>query len=109
MWHSCIYTVSVLTHDGELGAGDVRPTDHSVVSLVGRLAFLDFQQVAVAADADVVLVAGVQFLGAFVPGQSDLWVVDLDLTLEHCLFVGEDGLIGDVLHHSDGLPEGQES
>ena len=100
---------TVLTHDGELSAGDVRPTDHPVVALVGRLAFLDFQQVAVTGDADVILVTGVQFLSALVPGQSDLWVVDLDFTLQHCVFVGFDGLITDILHHSDRLPEGQEN
>lgn len=83
------------------------PTDHPVVALVGRLALLDLQQVAVATDADVVLVTSVQFLCAFVPGQGDLWVVDLDLALEHCLLVGEDGLIRDVLHHGDGLQEKQ--
>lgn len=106
---SCRCAVSALTRDGELGAGDVRPTDHPVVALVGRLAVLDLEQVAVAADADVVLVVGVQFLGALVPGQGDLWVVDLDLALKHRHLVGEDGLIGDVLHHGDGLQEGQEN
>lgn len=86
----------------------MRPTDHPVVALVGRLAPLDLEQVAVATDADVILVAGVQFLGALVPGQGDLWVVDLDLTLKYRLLVGKDGLIGDVLHHSDRLQERQE-
>lgn len=95
----------VPTHDGELGAGDVRPADHPVVALVGCLALLDPEQVAVAADADVILVAAAQFLGALVPGQSDLWVVDLDLALKHRLLVDEDGLIGDVCHHGDGLHE----
>ena len=87
----------------------MRPTDHPVVALVGRLALLDLEQVAVATDADVVLVTAVQFLRALVPGQGDLWVVDLDLALELRLLVGEDGLIGDVLHHSDGLQERQET
>lgn len=58
---------------------------------------------AVTDDADVVLVAGVQFLGTLVPRQGDLWVVDFDLTLKHCVVVGEDRLIRDVLHHSDRL------
>lgn len=102
-------TASALTHYGELGAGDMRPTDHPVVALVRRLAVLDLEQVAVTADADVVLIAGVQFLCALVPGQGDLWVVDLDLTLEHCFIVGEDGLIRDVLHHGDRLQEQQEN
>lgn len=83
----------ILTHDGELGAGDVRSTDHPVVALVGRLALLDLQQVSVTTDADVILVAGVQFLGSLVPGQGDFWVVDLDLALEQRLFVGEHTLI----------------
>lgn len=96
-------TASVLTHDGELSARDVWSTDHTIVALVRRLAILDLEQVAVTTDANVVLVAGVQFLGALVPRQSDLWVVDLDLTLEHCVIVGEDGLIGDVLHHGHRL------
>lgn len=99
----------VLTRDGELGTGDVRPADHPVVALVRRLALLDLEQVAVSTDADVVLLVGVQFLGAFVPGQGDFWVVDLDLALKHRLLVGEDGLIGDVLHHGDGLQERQKS
>lgn len=81
----------------------MRPTDHPVVALVGHLTPLDLEQVAVAADADVVLVGGVQFLGALVPGQGNLWVVDLDLALKHRLLVGEDGLIRDVPHHGDGL------
>lgn len=99
--------MSVLTHDGELGAGDVRPTDHPVVALVGRLAPLDLEQVAVTTDADVVLVVGVQFLGALVPRQGDLRVVDLDLALKHRIFVSEDGLIRDVAHHGDRLKERQ--
>lgn len=78
-------------------------TDHSVVALVRQLALLDLEEVAITADADVILVAGVQFLCALVPGQGDLWVVDFDLALEQCLLVGEDGLIEDVLHHGDRL------
>jgi len=95
--------LSVLTRDGELGAGDVRPTHHPVVALVGRLAPLDPEQVAVTADADVVLIAAVQLLRALVPGHRDLGVVDLDLALEQRVLVGEDGLVGDVLHYSDRL------
>lgn len=85
----------------------MRPTDHSVVALVRRLALLDLEQVAVSADADVVLVTDVQFLGALVPGQADLLVIDLHLALKLCRFVGEDGLVGDVLHHGDGLQQEQ--
>lgn len=68
-------------------------THHPVVALISGLAVLDLQQVAVATDADVILSACVQFLSPLVPGQGDLWVVDLDLTLKHCLLVDEDGLI----------------
>lgn len=93
----------VLTHDGELGAGDVWSTHHPVVALVRQLTLLDSEQVAVAADADVIFVPGVQLLRSLVPGQRDLWVVDLDLALEHRVLIGEDRLVGDVLHYSDGL------
>lgn len=99
----CVCVRVGLTHDGELGAGDVWPTDHPVVALVSRLAALDLQQVALSTDADVVLVAAFQLLGALVPGQGDLRVVDLHLALKHRLLVGGDGHIGDVLHHGDGL------
>lgn len=81
----------------------MRPTDHTVVALVSGLAVLDLQHMAVASDADVVLVAAVQLLRALVPGQGDLWVVDLDLTLKHGVLVGEGALVGDVIHHSDRL------
>lgn len=101
--------MSVLTRDGELGAGDVRPTHHPVVALVGRLAPFDLEQVAVAADADVVFVVCVKLLRALVPGQRDLWVVDLDLAFKHRLFVGEDGLVGDVLHYGDRLQTQQDN
>lgn len=58
---------------------------------------------AVAHAADVILVAVVQFLGAFVPGESDLWVVDADSAFEGGTFVLSCCLVADVLHHSDGL------
>lgn len=95
----------LLTHDGELGAGDVGPTHQPVVALVRCLALLDPEQVALTADTDVILVAAAQLLGALVPGQRDLWVVDLDLALKLCLFVHEDRLIGYVGYHSDRLQE----
>lgn len=101
--------MSALTCDGELGAGDVWSTHHPVVPLVGRLTFFDLEQVAVANDADVVFVVCVQLLRALVPRQRDLWVVDLYLALKYCLFVGEDGLVGDVLHYGDRLQAQQDS
>lgn len=95
----------ILTRHSELGAGYVGPTDHPVVALVRRLALLDPEQVAITADADVVLITGVEFLRALVPGQRDLGVVDLDLALEHRLVISEDTLISDVLHHSHRLQQ----
>lgn len=58
---------------------------------------------AVAHVADVVLVAVVQLLGAFVPGESDLWVVDSDLTLKGGALVLSGHLVTDVLRNRDGL------
>lgn len=95
----------ILTHNGELGARDVGSTHHPVVALVGHLAPPDLEDVAVPTDADVVLVAAVKFLGALVPGQSDLWVVDGDLTLEFCLLASKDGLVGNITQHGYGLWE----
>lgn len=60
---------------------------------------------AVPAHADVVLVAAVKFLGALVPGESDLWVVDGDLTPEFCLLAGKDGLVRNITQHGYGLWE----
>lgn len=76
-----------LTSNGELGAGDVRSTHHPVVALVCDLATLNFQQMALSTHTDVVLEAGVQFLGALVPGQHDFGVVDLHLTFKQSLLV----------------------
>lgn len=95
----------ILTFYGELSAGDVGSTHHPVVALVGHLAPPDLEEVAVPTDADVVLVAAVEFLGALVPGQSDLWVVDGDLTLEFRLLAGKDGLVGNITQHGYGLWE----
>lgn len=81
----------------------MRPTHHAVVALVFHLAVLDFQVVAVPHTADVILVTLVQFLGALVPGESDLWVVDLNLALKGGTLVLSDGLVRDVLHHRDRL------
>lgn len=97
--HAGRFNARTLTCDGELGVGDVRATHHPVTALIFGMAVLDFQAVAVAHAADVILVAVVQFLGTFVPGQSDLRVVDLDLALEGGGLVLRRRLISDVLHH----------
>lgn len=87
----------------------MRPADHPVVALVRHLALLNLEQVSVTTNADVVFFSGLQFLGALVPGQGDLWEVDLDLALKDHLLAGEDGLVRDVPHHSDGLQEQQQN
>ncbi len=92
-----------LTCDAELGVGDVRTTHHAVVALIFDLAVLDLQIMTVAHAADVVLVAVVQFLGALVPGERDLWVVDSDLALKGGALVLSRCLVADVLHHRDRL------
>lgn len=92
-----------LTSDGELGVGDVRTADHAVVALIFHLAVLDLQIMAVTHAADVILVAVVQFLCALVPGQSDLWVIDSDLTLERGGLVLCTDLVTDVLDHRNRL------
>lgn len=81
----------------------MRTTHHAVVALIFDLAVVDLQIMAVAHAADAVLVTVVQFLGALVPGQSDLWVVDPDLALEGGTLVLSRRLVSDVLQHSDGL------
>jgi len=92
-----------LTCDGELGVGDVRTTHHAVAALVFDLAALDAQRVEVSGAADVVLVARVQLLGTFVPGEADLRVVYPDLALEGGTLVLGRRLVADVLNHGDGL------
>lgn len=92
-----------LTCDTELGVGDVRTTHHAVVALIFDLAVLDLQIMTVTHAADVVVVAVVQFLGALVPGERDLRVVDPDLALEGGALVLTRRLVTDVLHHRDGL------
>lgn len=77
----------------------MRTTHQPVVALVSVLAVLDLQNVAVTTDADVILVTVVQFLGALVPGQGYLRVVDGDLTLKHSLLVDKGSLVTDVFHH----------
>lgn len=81
----------------------MRTTHHAVVALIFDLAVLDLQIMAVAHAADVILVTVVQFLGALVPGQSDLWVVDPDAALEGGALVLSCRLVRDVLHDRDRL------
>lgn len=88
-----------LTCDSELGAGAVRTTQNAVVALIFDLAVLDLQIMAVAHAADVIFFAVVQFLGTFVPGESNLWVVDLDLALKGGALVLSCFLVTDVLQH----------
>ena len=103
-----------LTHNCELGAGDMWTTHHPVVALVSGLAVLDLQKVAVTTDADAMLFTVVQFLGALIPRQGDLRVVDGDLALKQSLLVDEGRLVTNVFHHRHGLQgrtntrEGQE-
>lgn len=81
----------------------MRTTHHAVVALIFGHTLLDLQTMAVSHAADLVLVAVVQFLGAFVPGETDLRVVDPDLALEGRALVLSCRLVSDVLHHGDGL------
>ena len=81
----------------------MRTTHHAVVALIFDLAVVDAQIMALAHAADVILVAGVQSLGAFVPGEGDLRVVDPDLALESDALVLSRRLVADVFHHRDGL------
>lgn len=61
------------------------------------------QTVAITIAAYVVLLTVLQFLGAFVPGDHDLWVVDLDLALKCGTLVFSCGLVTDVLQDRDRL------
>lgn len=88
-----------LTCDSQLGVGDVRTTHHAVVALIFGLALLNLQTVAVTHTADGVLVTVVQFLGSFVPGKRDLWVVDQDPALESGVLVLSCCLVTDVFQH----------
>lgn len=88
-----------LTCDGELGVGDVRTTHHTVVALVFVLAVPDLQRVEVAHAADLILVTGVKFLGALVPGEGDLRVVDPNAAPEGDRLVLCCRLVADVLQH----------
>lgn len=88
---------------GQLGVGNVRATHHAVVALVPGVTVLDFQAVEVVHTGDLVLVTVVQFLGSFVPGEGDLWVVDLNSTLEDSALVLSCLLVSDVLQHRHRL------
>ena len=82
----------------QLSTGDVWATNHTVVALVLGLTLLDLQDVAVTNNADVILVITVKLLCCLVPGQGNLRVVDLDLTLKHRCLVFRSTLVFDVLH-----------
>lgn len=73
------------------------------MTLVFSLTALDLQNMAVAVTADLILVIAVQFLGSFVPGDGDLWGVDLDPTLKGSGLVLSRDLVSNVLQHRDWL------
>lgn len=75
----------------------MRPTHHPVAALVFGLAALDAQTVQLAGADDVILVSGVQFMGAFVPGETDLRIVDPDPALKDGALVLRRLLVADVL------------
>lgn len=80
-------------------------TNHTVVALVGGLAVVDEQTMALAHAADAVLVAGLQFLSALVPGDHDLGVVNSDLAFKCGSLVFSCGLVADVLQDGHRLEE----
>ena len=79
------------------------PTYNPVIAAVTRLAVLDLQYVAITDNFDLVFIIRVKLLCALIPGQCDLWVVDLDLTFKHSLLVNDCCLISDVSHKSNRL------
>lgn len=81
----------------------MRATHHAVVALVPGGTVLDLQAVEVVHAGDLVLGTVVQFLGSFVPGEGDLWVVDLNSTLEGSALVLSRLLVSDVLQHRHRL------
>lgn len=81
----------------------MRSAHHAEVALIFGRAVLDPQLVAIAKAADLVLVAVFQLLGAFVPGERDLRIVDADAALEGGALVLSCCLISDVLQHGDRL------
>lgn len=88
-----------LACNGQRGGGDVRTTHHAEVALVTGVTVIDLQAVKVAHAGYLVLVALLQPLGSFVPGERDLWVVDLNATLEGGALVLSRLLVSDVLQH----------
>lgn len=94
---------NTLTCYGEFGVGDVRTTHHTEVSLIFDLAVPNLQIVAVAHTADLVFITVLQLLRSLVPGQRDLWVVDLDLALKRCCLVLCGCLVRYVFHHRHRL------
>ena len=81
----------------------MRATHHAVVALVLITALLDSEVVAIPYHTNVILVTVVQLLGALVPGQGDLRVVDGDLALKQSLLVDEGRLVTNVFHHRHRL------
>lgn len=81
----------------------MRATHHAVVSLVVGLTVVDLQAVEVAHAGHLVLVALLQPPASFVPGEGDLWVVDLDATPEGSALVFSCLLVSDVLQHRHRL------
>lgn len=78
-------------------------TYNTVVALVFGLTLLDLQDVTVTNNADFAFVVVVKLLSSLVPGQGDLRVVDLDVTLKSSDLVGDCRLICYVLIHGDRL------
>lgn len=83
----------------QLGVGNVGATHHAVVALITWITVVDLQTVEVAHAGYLILVAMVQSLGAFVPAEGDLWVVDLNLTPEGGTLVVGCLLVSNVLQH----------
>lgn len=81
----------------------MRATHHAVVALVAVVTVVDLQAVEVAHARYVVLVALVQPLASFVPGEGDLWVVDLNATPEGGAVLLSRLLVTDVLQHQHRL------
>lgn len=77
----------------------MRATHHAVVALVTGVTVVDLQEVQVADAGYLVLVALVQPLGSFVPGEGDLWVVDPNATPEGGALVLSRLLVSDVFQH----------
>ena len=90
------FTAWRLTGDGKSGVGDMRATHHAVVALVLITALLDSEVVVIPHHTNVILVTVVQLLGALVPGQGDLRVVDDDLALKGGHLLLSSSLVTDV-------------